>query len=72
MLLKWFHRLLPWMCQVMKRFSQDLIIIPVTLGCQIKKISARAFHNIEQLERLYLHNNKIEEVKTLFKTTIEN
>ena len=32
-------------------------------GCQIKKIASRAFHNIEQLERLYLHNNKIEEIK---------
>ena len=32
-------------------------------GCQIKKISARAFHNIAELERLQLHNNKIEEVR---------
>ena len=34
----------------------------IILGCEIKKISARAFQNIKQLERLYLHNNKIEEV----------
>ena len=32
-------------------------------GCQIKKISARAFHNIAELQRLHLHNNKLEEIK---------
>ena len=33
-------------------------------GCSIKKISACAFHQIEGLEKLYLHNNKIDEVIT--------
>ena len=32
-------------------------------GCQIKKISARAFHNIASLQRLHLHNNKLEEIR---------
>ena len=32
-------------------------------GCQIKKISARAFQNIVELQRLHLHNNKLEEIR---------
>ncbi len=40
-----------------------LILLFSCAGCQIKKISSRGLYNVEKIERLQLHNNKLEEIK---------
>jgi hypothetical protein len=40
-----------------------LILLFLCAGCQIKKISSRGLYNVEKIERLQLHNNKLEEIK---------
>ena len=40
-----------------------LILLFLCAGCQIKKISSRGLYNVEKIERLQLHSNKLEEIK---------
>jgi hypothetical protein len=47
-----------------------LILLFLCAGCQIKKISSRGLYNVEKIERLQLHNNKLEEIKDVSRFSI--